>query len=72
MPTERLIYTTGTTSKPKGLGHTGLGFLVGSYANVSSRSHSMRTIPTVHGGCRMADVSDFALVGGLANGAKLY
>jgi len=29
-----IIYTSGTTSKPKGLVHSGLGFLVGTYANV--------------------------------------
>ncbi len=28
-----IIYTSGTTSKPKGLVHAGIGFLVGAYAN---------------------------------------
>lgn len=28
-----IIYTSGTTSKPKGLVHSGIGFLVGVYAN---------------------------------------
>lgn len=28
-----IIYTSGTTSKPKGLVHSGIGFLVGAYAN---------------------------------------
>jgi acetyl-CoA synthetase len=29
-----IIYTSGTTAKPKGLVHAGAGFLVGAYANV--------------------------------------
>lgn len=29
-----IIYTSGTTSKPKGLVHAGIGFLVGAYHNV--------------------------------------
>jgi acetyl-CoA synthetase len=28
-----IIYTSGTTSKPKGLVHAGIGFMVGAYAN---------------------------------------
>jgi acetyl-CoA synthetase len=28
-----IIYTSGTTSKPKGLVHSGIGFMVGAYAN---------------------------------------
>ncbi|GHF62744.1 acetyl-CoA synthetase [Deinococcus metalli] len=28
-----IIYTSGTTSRPKGLVHSGIGFLVGAYAN---------------------------------------
>ncbi len=65
-----LIYTSGTTSKPKGLVHSGLGFLVGTYANVK---WSLNLTPEDVYWCT-ADVGwltmpIFALVGGLANGA---
>ena len=65
-----LIYTSGTTSKPKGLVHSGLGFLVGTYANVK---WSLNLTPDDVYWCT-ADVGwltmpIFALVGGLANGA---
>ncbi len=65
-----LIYTSGTTNKPKGLVHSGLGFLVGTYANVK---WSLNLTPEDTYWCT-ADVGwltmpIFALVGGLANGA---
>jgi acetyl-CoA synthetase len=65
-----IIYTSGTTSKPKGLVHAGLGFLVGAYANVKW-SLALDAHDTYW--CT-ADVGwltcpIFALVGGLAHGA---
>lgn len=67
-----IIYTSGTTSKPKGLVHSGLGFLVGTYANVR---WALNIKPEDVYWCT-ADVGwltfpIFALVGGLANGATL-
>ncbi|MGM9322236.1 acetate--CoA ligase [Deinococcus aquaticus] len=65
-----IIYTSGTTSKPKGLVHAGLGFLTGAYANVkwALNLHGQDTYWCT------ADVGwltfpIFALVGGLAHGA---
>jgi acetyl-CoA synthetase len=65
-----IIYTSGTTSKPKGLVHSGVGFLVGTYANVK---WSLNLTPGDVYWCT-ADVGwltfpIFALVGGLAQGA---
>ncbi|MDB4940835.1 MAG: AMP-dependent synthetase and ligase [Labilithrix sp.] len=65
-----IIYTSGTTSKPKGLVHSGVGFLVGVYANVK---WSLHLEPSDVYWCT-ADVGwltfpIFALVGGLAQGA---
>jgi acetyl-CoA synthetase len=65
-----IIYTSGTTAKPKGLVHAGLGFLVGVYANVK---WSLNLDATDVYWCT-ADVGwltfpIFALVGGLAHGA---
>ncbi len=65
-----IIYTSGTTSKPKGLVHAGLGFLVGVYANVK---WSLALDASDSYWCT-ADVGwltfpIFALVGGLAHGA---
>ncbi|AZI43637.1 acetate--CoA ligase [Deinococcus psychrotolerans] len=64
-----IIYTSGTTSKPKGLVHSGLGFLVGTYANVK---WSLNLRPEDSYWCT-ADVGwlvvpIFALVGGMAHG----
>ncbi|GAA4021610.1 acetate--CoA ligase [Deinococcus rubellus] len=64
-----IIYTSGTTSKPKGLVHSGLGFLVGTYANVK---WSLNLRPEDSYWCT-ADVGwlvvpIFSLVGGMANG----
>ncbi|WP_027459496.1 acetate--CoA ligase [Deinococcus murrayi] len=65
-----IIYTSGTTSKPKGLVHAGLGFLAGAYANVK---WALNLLPGDVYWCT-ADVGwltfpIFALVGGLAHGA---
>jgi len=64
-----IIYTSGTTNKPKGLVHAGLGFLLGVYANVK---WSLDLQPGDIAWCT-ADVGwltfpIFALVGGLAHG----
>lgn len=65
-----IIYTSGTTNKPKGLVHAGLGFLVGVYGNVK---WALCPQPNDVMWCT-ADVGwltfpIFALVGGLAHGA---
>ncbi|EYB66824.1 AMP-dependent synthetase/ligase [Deinococcus phoenicis] len=65
-----IIYTSGTTSKPKGLVHAGIGFLAGVYANVK---WALNLRPGDVYWCT-ADVGwltfpIFALVGGLAHGA---
>ena len=65
-----IIYTSGTTNKPKGLVHAGIGFMVGVYANVK---WALALDETDVYWCT-ADVGwltfpIFALVGGLAHGA---
>ena len=65
-----IIYTSGTTAKPKGLVHSGLGFLVGSVHNVY---YALDLAPDDVYWCT-ADVGwltfpIFELVGGLAFGA---
>jgi acetyl-CoA synthetase len=65
-----IIYTSGTSAKPKGLVHAGIGFLVGAYANVK---WSLALDEHDSYWCT-ADVGwltfpIFALVGGLAHGA---
>ncbi len=67
-----IIHTSGTSAKPKGLIHAGLGFLVGVYANTR---WSLLPQPDDVLWCT-ADVGwltfpIWALVGGLANGATL-
>ena len=67
-----LIHTSGTSAKPKGLIHAGMGFLVGVYANTK---WSLLPQPDDVLWCT-ADVGwltfpIWALVGGLANGATL-
>ena len=65
-----IIYTSGTTNKPKGLVHSAIGFMVGAYANVK---WSLDLQPSDAYWCT-ADVGwltfpIFAAVGGLAHGA---
>ncbi len=65
-----IIYTSGTTAKPKGLVHSGLGFLVGTAHNVQ---YALDLAPSDVYWCT-ADVGwltfpIFELVGGLAFGA---
>jgi acetyl-CoA synthetase len=65
-----IIYTSGTTAKPKGLVHAGIGFLVGAYANVKwslALDHSDSYWCTADVGWLTFPI--FALVGGLAHGA---
>jgi len=67
-----IIHTSGTSAKPKGLIHAGLGFLVGVYANTK---WSLLPQPDDVMWCT-ADVGwltfpIWALVGGLAHGATL-
>jgi len=67
-----IIYTSGTTAKPKGLVHAGIGFLAGAYANVKWSLH----LDAHDAYWCTADVGwltfpIFALVGGLAHGATL-
>ena len=67
-----IIYTSGTEAKPKGVVHSGVGFLVGTYANCKW-SLALRDDDVYW--CT-ADVGwltfpIFALIGGLAHGATL-
>ncbi|AWN23569.1 acetyl-coenzyme A synthetase [Deinococcus irradiatisoli] len=65
-----IIYTSGTTSKPKGLVHSGLGFLVGTYANVKWSLNLRRDdVYWCTADVGWLTFPIFALVGGLAHGA---
>jgi len=65
-----IIYTSGTTSKPKGLVHAGIGFLVGTYANVKwSLNLGADDIYWCTADVGWLTFPIFALVGGLAHGA---
>jgi acetyl-CoA synthetase len=65
-----IIYTSGTTSKPKGLVHAGAGFLVGVYANVKwSLNLTEHDVYWCTADVGWLTFPIFALVGGLAHGA---
>lgn len=65
-----IIYTSGTTSKPKGLVHSGVGFLVGTYANVKwSLNLQSSDVYWCTADVGWLTFPIFALVGGLAQGA---
>lgn len=65
-----IIYTSGTTSKPKGLVHAGIGFLVGAYANVKwSLALTEHDVYWCTADVGWLTFPIFALVGGLAHGA---
>jgi acetyl-CoA synthetase len=65
-----IIYTSGTTSKPKGLVHAGIGFMVGTYANVKwSLNLDADDVYWCTADVGWLTFPIFALVGGLAHGA---
>ncbi len=65
-----IIYTSGTTSKPKGLVHAGIGFLIGTYANVKwSLNLGADDVYWCTADVGWLTFPIFALVGGLAHGA---
>ncbi|WP_261664186.1 AMP-binding protein [Deinococcus sp. Marseille-Q6407] len=65
-----IIYTSGTTSKPKGLVHSGIGFLTGAYANVKwSPNLQPHDVYWCTADVGWLTFPIFALVGGLAHGA---
>jgi acetyl-CoA synthetase len=65
-----IIYTSGTTAKPKGLVHAGIGFLVGAYANVKwSLALDDSDVYWCTADVGWLTFPIFALVGGLAHGA---
>jgi acetyl-CoA synthetase len=65
-----IIYTSGTTSKPKGLVHSGIGFLVGTYANVKwSLNLGADDVYWCTADVGWLTFPIFALVGGFAHGA---
>ncbi|PZN12397.1 MAG: acetate--CoA ligase [Bacillota bacterium] len=65
-----IIYTSGTTARPKGLVHAGAGFLVGAYANVKwSLNLQDDDVYWCTADVGWLTFPIFALVGGLAHGA---
>ncbi|SMB94984.1 acetate--CoA ligase [Deinococcus hopiensis] len=65
-----IIYTSGTTSKPKGLVHAGIGFLAGAYANVKwALNLRAEDVYWCTADVGWLTFPIFALVGGLAHGA---
>ena len=65
-----IIYTSGTTNKPKGLVHTALGFLAGAYANVKWSLDLQRDdVYWCTADVGWLTFPIFAGVGGLAHGA---
>ncbi len=67
-----LIHTSGTSAKPKGLIHAGMGFLVGVYANTKwSLLPQADDVLWCTADVGWLTFPIWALVGGLANGATL-
>ncbi len=67
-----IIHTSGTSAKPKGLVHAGLGFLVGAYANTKwSLLPQDGDVLWCTADVGWLTFPIWALVGGLANGATL-
>ncbi len=67
-----IIYTSGTEAKPKGLVHSGVGFLVGTYANCKwSLGLGDDDIYWCTADVGWLTFPIFSLVGGLAHGATL-
>ena len=65
-----IIYTSGTTNKPKGLVHTAMGFLAGAYANVKWSLDLQRSdVYWCTADVGWLTFPIFACVGGLAHGA---
>lgn len=65
-----IIYTSGTTSKPKGLVHAGIGFLVGAYHNVKyALDLAAEDVYWCTADVGWLTFPIFELVGGLAHGA---
>ncbi|HET9990837.1 MAG TPA: AMP-binding protein, partial [Kofleriaceae bacterium] len=65
-----IIYTSGTTNKPKGLVHTAMGFLAGAYANVKWSLDLQRgDVYWCTADVGWLTFPIFAAVGGLAHGA---
>ncbi len=67
-----IIYTSGTTAKPKGLVHSGVGFLIGTYHNVKmSLDISPNDVYWCTADTGWLTFPIFELVGGLAHGATM-
>lgn len=67
-----IIYTSGTSAKPKGLVHSGLGFLVGAYHNVKmSLDLGPDDVYWCTADCGWLTFPIFELIGATAHGATM-
>jgi len=67
-----IIYTSGTSAKPKGLVHSGIGFLVGAYHNVTmSLDLGPDDVYWCTADCGWLTFPIFELIGATANGATM-